>query len=241
NLIMNTTAAVNGGLGTYWCPGGLSFGGTGFPMGGNTNSTVSGGEIACNTYGTLYYFATALSHNGMAPTIDQVPNSATVSSVAQGICPKGWIIPGVLDVRVMINKIAGDTDANASNALSSPNFLVNNLLKSTLSSKRTKTDSVFITATNPVWPWYGVGSKRQHGQRGTDYYGFSILPSVYQMGVTFAPDIAYYGLFRAVINTTAVGAYGGITYNSNVFISQESLALELGMPVRCVRALNLDQ
>ncbi|MGL4956064.1 MAG: hypothetical protein ACRC9X_02680, partial [Bacteroidales bacterium] len=30
---------------------------------------------------------------------------------------------------------------------------------------------------SPLWSWWGVGAKKAHGARPTDYYGFSLLPS----------------------------------------------------------------
>ncbi|MGL4852914.1 MAG: InlB B-repeat-containing protein, partial [Phocaeicola sp.] len=58
-----------------------------------------------------------------------------------------------------------------------PNTAVSSTLRSTLSSRLTKADSSFSSRMSPLWSWWGVGAKKAHGARPTDYYGFSLLPS----------------------------------------------------------------
>ncbi|MGL4363988.1 MAG: FISUMP domain-containing protein, partial [Bacteroidales bacterium] len=206
NLIMNTRGDAGVGvIGTYWCPNSPFFNGQGVPINWNAMITqTSGTEISCNTYGAWYEYATAMSRNGLAPTQD-ANTAETVTSSAQGICPKGWVVPGRRDMAVMFNKAANcsdqlatttvnpeSTDAAPCNHFSKGalgtghNYrttIVPNQLRSTLSSHRTlNQDSAFVTATNPRWAWHGVGSKRQHGARATDYFGFSLLPAGYISG-----------------------------------------------------------
>ncbi|MGL4956296.1 MAG: InlB B-repeat-containing protein, partial [Bacteroidales bacterium] len=54
---------------------------------------------------------------------------------------------------------------------------VSSSLRSTLSSRPTKADSIFSLQMSPLWSWWGVGAKKVHGARPNDYYGFSLLPS----------------------------------------------------------------
>ncbi|MGL4908658.1 MAG: FISUMP domain-containing protein, partial [Bacteroidales bacterium] len=197
NLIMSTSLDDEI-LGTYWCVGALSFDGKPrFPKSNGNRTKVSGGEPACKTYGALYPMNTIMSRDGFAPIQDDFSPIAQYSR-EQGICPIGWAVSSRTDWGVMLNKMEGcsDKDAETSNASVSilpntcSNYNINSAeipmekdgqfkhLRSLLGSRRTlDEDSIFITATNPVWHWYGVGSKRQHGLRATDYYGFSLLPS----------------------------------------------------------------
>ncbi|MGL5913695.1 MAG: hypothetical protein ACRCZB_05970, partial [Bacteroidales bacterium] len=204
NLIMNKDATVNGGIGTYWCPGMASFDGKPRPV-KNISSSASGGEVACKHYGALYIGLTLRSRNGLAVVQDPL-TGINEYSVAQGICPKGWVVPGRKDFAVMFNKVGGCTDDTKAQTAVAPHSVAEApchhlctglsptgtehfptaydsdiplLLRSTLSSRVTaEQDSGFMTADNPVWPWYGVGSKRAHGARPQDYYGFSSIPSV---------------------------------------------------------------
>ncbi|MGL4363773.1 MAG: hypothetical protein ACRCSB_01040, partial [Bacteroidales bacterium] len=87
---------------------------------------------------------------------------------------------------------------------------------------------------NPLWTWYGVGSKRQHGSRSLDYYGFSLLPA---------------GRWYAQPSFEWVGGYTFLFTSSNEYwqfsradgdhrqVANSSLAQSL----RCVKAYNLDQ
>ncbi|MGL4364651.1 MAG: InlB B-repeat-containing protein [Bacteroidales bacterium] len=202
NLIMNKDAPTDGGLGTYWCMGSSSFGGVPQAVTSRCSTEVSGGETACKTYGAMYAHQTLMSRNGVSLTTDQ-STEIDAWSIAQGICPIGWVVPGRKDFGVMFNKVAGCKDDDLAQTGVADNSIVNApchhlsnspagdehhnptgyqtnlpaILRSVLSSKKTLIDSVFITATNPVWPWYGVGSKRSHGSRAIDYYGFSAQPA----------------------------------------------------------------
>ncbi|MGL4364229.1 MAG: hypothetical protein ACRCSB_03375, partial [Bacteroidales bacterium] len=255
-------ANVNGGLGTYWCQGGASFDGKGRPVLSN-NTTVSGGEASCNTYGAMYGVTTMLSNNGMAPT-QAAPTGNNAYSIVEGICPKGWIFPGRKDWAVMFNKVAKCSDALAETVVTTldqnaPCYHLTNTsagsitlnptvasivptaLRSTLSSRATKPDSSFMTATNPVWPWYGVGTKRSHGSRPIDYYGFSALPSTLVWSNNF--DYTSWARFS---NASSTGTSSNIErihgfYNSSVIsIRSADWSTQSGAFLRCVREHGLD-
>ncbi|MGL4363640.1 MAG: FISUMP domain-containing protein [Bacteroidales bacterium] len=263
NLIMNRDATVNAGIGSYWCIGAASFDGRSRPV-AEDETTISGGEVACNTYGAFYPFATVISRNGMAPVQD--PSTGVNSySLAQGICPSGWVIPGRKDWGVMFNKIAGCTDDNLaqtpvasssttnapchhlSNATeagvtSQPPMISVNLpasLRSILSSKQTlKADSIFITATKPLWPWYGVGTKRQHGARPIDYYGFSILPG----GLVHTDKYCYQAETNFWTSTSSSTTHERVAlYYSHSFMTIMGMGSTSGLPFRCVRSYSLDE
>ncbi|MGL4957363.1 MAG: FISUMP domain-containing protein, partial [Bacteroidales bacterium] len=197
NLIMNKDATTNGGVGYYWCPGALSFDGKPYPVTNNATVT-SGKDAACNAYGALYDHKTLMSRNGLVSVDATVER--TDYSYAQGICPKGWVVPARLDWGVMLNKVVGCDDQQAltpvdnntinqpcynypSSAVRSsgtyalPNTAVSTTLRSTLSSRPAKRDSIYALQMSPLWSWWRVGSRKAHGARPIDYYGFSILPS----------------------------------------------------------------
>ncbi|MGL4363935.1 MAG: hypothetical protein ACRCSB_01875, partial [Bacteroidales bacterium] len=119
------------------------------------------------------------------------------------------------------------------------------LLRSTLSSRITeKEDSIFITPTNPVWPWHGVGSKRQHGARAIDYYGYSILP----LGFIWTGfDFSYHTepcFFTSTASSTAVERL--LVSYRKVHIEMLDVPIETtnigrGLPIRCLRENFLDQ
>ncbi|MGL4955729.1 MAG: FISUMP domain-containing protein, partial [Bacteroidales bacterium] len=112
NLINNPTTAVSPTtLGTYYCPNGMSFNGrpAASPNVAVEPNTPTNIAEACSTYGAIYGQTTMMSRNGMSPTQDAFSPIDAYSS-SQGICPKGWVIPGRKDWGVMLNKIAGCTD-----------------------------------------------------------------------------------------------------------------------------------
>ncbi|MGL4957150.1 MAG: FISUMP domain-containing protein, partial [Bacteroidales bacterium] len=245
NLIMNTSTDAEI-LGTYWCVGALSFDGKPRSPYLNGNRTkVSGGEPACKTYGALYSRNTIMSRDGFAPIQDDYSPMDQYSR-EQGICPTGWAVSSRADWGVMLNKIEGCSDKDAETSNTSTSILPNTCsnynsnfaevsirddgqfkhLRSLLGSRRTlDEDSIFITATNPVWHWYGVGSKRQHGLRATDYYGFSLLPS---------GNLTRDGFF----NSNTCASYVGLSSSDRVQFQYNRTYyafVERGMAVRCIR------
>ncbi|MGL4363876.1 MAG: FISUMP domain-containing protein, partial [Bacteroidales bacterium] len=273
NLINNANSTIAPTiLGCYYCPNGLSFNG----RPGYSGNTVSNPNTptniaeACNTYGAVYGLPTTMSPNGLAPTQDAITTENSYS-IAQGICPKGWVIPGRKDFAVMINKVAGCTDdAKAQTAVpansvkDAPCHHLHNssvgtshvpsavftdvtlFLRSTLSDRMSSPiDSVFSSATKPTWAWYSIGSKRQHGTRPIDYYGFSTLPSG-RLGYAGASynyytNVGYAADFRT---STAGGGYDEavyMNYNQRFYHIHNFEATQYAFPLRCVRSYNLDQ
>ncbi|MGL4364246.1 MAG: FISUMP domain-containing protein, partial [Bacteroidales bacterium] len=289
NLIKNTawdgfpiSPAPTDPLGSYWCPNSRAFK---YPN-GVSNPELSGSEAvggpdeACDTYGVLYPPENVMMRNGMAPTGDAF-QGITAWSTAQGVCPKGWVIPARKDIGVMFNFVEGcdddtkaqtqvprttsssvippsvpchhyhDGSAGSSHYTSSYREGAPQKLQSTLSGRRTQVrDSMFNTPTNPIWPWYGVGSKRLHGARPIDYYGFSLQPSGwrrnYISGSTKNPT--FYGINRAYFLSSTANSDGkheclflDYTYRylqQNTTVNNASYRDAL--PLRCVREHGLD-
>ncbi|MGL4956207.1 MAG: FISUMP domain-containing protein, partial [Bacteroidales bacterium] len=256
NLIMNKDAATNSGLGSYWCMGGPSFNGKPIPLSySSTLTTVSGGEASCDTYGPVYSYNTMMSRNGLAPTQDS-NSSSNINSVAQGICPQGWVVPSRRDMAIMFNKAAGCFDNLATipvdpnsqenapcnhlskGAVSSEHNYHSSLiplrLRSLLSGHRTiLTDSIFATAKRPVWPWVSMGKKRLHGARPTDYYGFSLIPA----GRWSANSFEWLGGYT-FLNTSTLEYW---QISPNLGDHRQVPLPTLAQSLRCTRSYNLDQ
>ncbi|MGL4364698.1 MAG: FISUMP domain-containing protein, partial [Bacteroidales bacterium] len=277
NLINNPTPAVSPTtLGTYFCPNGLSFAGKAVSATTTVNNELLNAPTniaaACNTYGAVYGQTTIMSRNGMSPTQDNL-TLINDYSTSQGICPKGWVLPGRKDYAVMFNKVAGCTDdtkaqtpigTSAAEAIAvapchhhynavagtghSNGAIVTNgplLLRSTLSDRMTAPDdSVFATATKPTWTWLSVGSKRHHGARPIDYYGFSVLPA----GLSYISGsyIRYYAVglstWPFISTGTSESMESYCIWRATRTFSYEALSTSVfGTVTRCVRAYNLDQ
>ncbi|MGL4364355.1 MAG: FISUMP domain-containing protein, partial [Bacteroidales bacterium] len=246
NLINNPHSGHNPmTLGTYHCPNGRSFNGIPTPIAGNEVLSVNSPTniaVACETYGAIYGFSTVMSRNGVAPAQDASIISSTNYSVAQGICPKGWVVPGRRDWALLANKSAGcedDTKAQTAYPTSTKDHSpCNHLHNSTtlaeytpfgeydtniilkwrsLVSGRitTPSDSVSATATHPTWVWAGVGaaSKRSQSNRAIDYYGFSLTPAgQLNYSSSTSNNMLYVGYLGELHSSTASATDAEIMY-----------------------------
>ncbi|MGL4364397.1 MAG: FISUMP domain-containing protein [Bacteroidales bacterium] len=295
NLVRSNYSVLNSSspadpAGTYWCPNSQSFlveTGAKIPDLVSDQSyngdPYSGHDSVCNVYGAMYQLPIAMSRNGLAPNRDDFQGVNTWS-LAQGICPKGWVIPARKDWSVMYNFVEGCTDDakaqasventeaafaaawpcvhhNTTSAAGNPHGLANEAFQSgapqkfmnVLSGHRTlKEDSVFAKPNKPIWPWYGVGSKRMYGARPTDYYGFSVLPSGLRRNynnsstkVGYLYAVGRVGLmFTSTASSESVeAAYFNYTYRHlyrTTYYAESAPTRDAGA-IRCVRAYNLDQ
>ncbi|MGL4364796.1 MAG: FISUMP domain-containing protein, partial [Bacteroidales bacterium] len=248
NLINHPTSGHDPTIqGTYYCPNGLSFKGTSTPIGSNAPLSVNSPTnitTACNTYGALYGFSTAMSRNGVAVAQDASTTNYNNYSVAQGICPKGWVIPGRRDWALLANKSAGCEDDTKAQTAYPPDtkahepcnhlhnssgvadytpfaeFDTNILLKwRSLVSGRitTPSDSVSATATHPTWVWAGTGaaSKRSQSNRAIDFYGLSLTPAGRIVYFsTSANEPQYAGYLGELHNSTASAPNMEVVYIS---------------------------
>jgi hypothetical protein len=185
--------------GNYWCPGGLTIN----PGGVQTNShnadpstnatTATGGLAACNVYGALYTWNTAIRLDGHG--MESAPTKIGATSVTQGICPAGWLLPSDADWGMMLNAAEGCADLTEPTAAAPCNhFLDDNstskeaganaaaYLKSTLSAPphNQLVDTTIATTTLPAWPWRRAdysGKVSTPVGLGNDKYGFNLLPA----------------------------------------------------------------
>ncbi|MGL4955638.1 MAG: hypothetical protein ACRC9X_00480, partial [Bacteroidales bacterium] len=186
-------------------------------------------------------------------------------SIVEGICPKGWIFPGRKDWGVMFNKVAKCSDALAETVVSGPTeenapcfhlgnaaagdvslntsiaTIVATTLRSTLSSRATTPDSIFVTATNPVWPWSAVGTKRSHGSRPIDYYGFSALPTTILWRSNFYAWERFANASSTAPNTGDIERIHGYYDKSTILMAGGAYSNLSGAFLRCAREYNLDR
>jgi uncharacterized protein (TIGR02145 family) len=188
-------------FGNYWCPGGLTI--THGEAQANSynaepaaNSTATtGGMTACGAYGALYTWNTAIRLDGRGT--EHLYTKFGITSVTQGICPEGWLLPGDADWGMMLNAVEKCSDLTG--LTTSPpcnHFYLSNTsgwnganaaasLKSALSAPPHSQliDSTIATVALPSWAWRRAdysGKISAPLSLGNDKYGFSILPAGYR-------------------------------------------------------------
>ncbi|MDR1416658.1 MAG: fibrobacter succinogenes major paralogous domain-containing protein [Prevotellaceae bacterium] len=186
-------------LGNYWCPGGKTIA-DGKPQTNKHDESITpndklttGGLAACNVYGALYTWNTAISLDGRG--MKHTPTKVGLTSATQGICPEGWLLPSDFDWGVMLNAVEGCpnptmqtlpapcnhlTNDNSSNSWLGDNAAPS--LKSTLSAPPHSqlVDTTAATLTNAAWPWRRAdyqGKISASASLGNDKYGFGLLPA----------------------------------------------------------------
>jgi uncharacterized protein (TIGR02145 family) len=129
--IISKTNGISG-IGSYWCPAQY------WVNGAELVPVTSGSEAACNTYGALYTWETAMMVDGKYadetktssawdeswvspyyfdtgspssnPNADKNNARGTTSAKdgGRGICPMGWHVPTILEWAAMVDKVEGD-------------------------------------------------------------------------------------------------------------------------------------
>lgn len=179
--------------GNYWCPG--------IPPRGASSATVTSGQPACDVFGALYTWNTAMRRNGFSSAQDAA-QPRNMFSEAQGICPEGWLLPGDFDWGVMLNTAEGceGADVFKPDGAAPCNHIASQVaqradagarafarLKTTLSCPPHlhAADSICDKTAEGAWVWH-----RQDGQSklitpvnlGQNFFGFSILPAGWRYG-----------------------------------------------------------
>jgi uncharacterized protein (TIGR02145 family) len=184
----NNPSGNNSNLwGNYWC--------VGIPPRGTNNVTATSGQQACNTYGAIYTWYTAMRRNGISPATDK-PQPRDWFSQVQGICPDGWLLPSDFDWGTLLNTTEGclGQDAYQIDGAAPCNHLLssatgNNLgrksfqrIKSTLSCPPhlNVADTSCATVENAAWIWHRFDANSKlitPRNLGEDVFGFSLLPA----------------------------------------------------------------
>ncbi len=160
----STVSGLNTALiGSYWCPG--------------ADQTTTGNVAACNTYGALYSWETAMLQDGLynanksksgaaawvEPTVyctgGTCTNNANVAG--RGICPPGWHVPTDAEWGIMFNAL--EDNAGDQNHLSGKAYC------GRIAGAKLKTSGCgTATDTSPLWECQNTG---------TNVSGFSALPA----------------------------------------------------------------
>jgi uncharacterized protein (TIGR02145 family) len=179
--------------GNYWC--------TGIPPRGKGSVTATSGMAACDVYGALYTWNTAMRRNGRAEAHDKA-QARDMFSAVQGICPDGWIMPSDFDWGVMLNVAEGcdNTDLFEANGAAPCNHLLSGTaqrldlgaeafarLKAALSCPPhlNTRDSICPETAAGAWIWRRKdvqGKLITPHNLGQDYFGFSALPAGLRYG-----------------------------------------------------------
>jgi uncharacterized protein (TIGR02145 family) len=175
-------------IGSYWCPG----------VAGSMNS---GDQNACNIYGALYTWETAMMVDGkyadetktssawdeawVSPyyydsgSIGSAPNAdrnnarggTSAKDGGRGICPMGWHIPTAREWAIMLDSVEGDGKRNL---FASYSEIPGDQLLGTDAGQKLKSVKTYVgDAPDP-----GDGSWRYNKCCvGQDTYGFNMLPA----------------------------------------------------------------
>ena len=179
--------------GNYWCPG--------IPPRGKSNVTSTSGQPACDVFGALYTWNTAMRRNGISPTQD-ASQARDFFTQVQGICPDSWLLPGDFDWGVMLNAAEDCESAYAftEDGAAPCNHIVSKVdkqedlgakafarLKSALSCPPhlNVADSICPQTAEGAWIWHRLDDKSRlitPANLGENFFGFSMLPAGMRYG-----------------------------------------------------------
>jgi uncharacterized protein (TIGR02145 family) len=233
-------------IGSYWCPG-------------VNGSTYSGDQNACNIYGALYTWQTAMMVDGkyadetktssawdeawVSPyyytsgELGTEPNAdwnnarggTTVKGGGRGICPMGWHIPTTREWAIMLDKVEGDGNENLFSSLSD---LSGQLVGTDAGLKLKYTKTYATDAADP-----GDGSWL-HAVCcvGQDTYGFSLVPAG---GRTPGIDAVFHRSLYNITFTSSISAVRGplrvaATFGDSGFSVGGDATRTAGRLVRCL-------
>jgi uncharacterized protein (TIGR02145 family) len=242
---MFTSADGAFAIGSYWCPG-------------VDGSTYSGDQNACNIYGAVYTWETAMMVDGkyadetktssawdeawVSPyyydsgSIGTAPNAdrnnarggTSVKDGGRGICPKGWHIPTAREWAIMLDSADGDGKENLFSSLSD----MSGLWLGTDVGLKLKSASTY-TGSNP-----GDGSWLYTACCvGQDTYGFNVLSTE---GRSIYFDPRYLNGTSAIewsssLSETALAIVMGLKYlNADAFLGVW-VSRATGRSLRCLK------
>jgi uncharacterized protein (TIGR02145 family) len=180
------TSMANGvpAIGSYWCPP-------------KSESVVSGDEAACNVYGALYTWETAMMVDGKyadetktnsawdeswvssntfttgvpGSTKNADKNNArggtNMKDGGRGICPMGWHIPTDREWAQLLDAVEGNTTFTESQN--------EYIMQGVIAGKNLKSATTHTDPNSAQAP--SDGSWYAHPNRGDDIYGFTVLPT----------------------------------------------------------------
>jgi uncharacterized protein (TIGR02145 family) len=232
-------------IGSYWCP----------PLywvnGAGTVPVVSGDEAACNTYGALYTWETAMMVNGkyadaaktssawdelwvsssyfVPGAASALDNNGNVNNArdTRGICPLGWHVPTDYEWAVLLDAV---DDASTTYTLQTDTGIWG-----TNAGAKLKSASTFSSSTTDpgTGSWYYPPSGAP--SIGIDTYGFGAKPAGYRAtaGVQFGQRGISAAFWSSTAATDSVAWRRALEYSSARVHRLTGRAC--GISVRCVR------
>jgi uncharacterized protein (TIGR02145 family) len=223
---------------------------------------VSGDESACNVYGALYTWETAMMVDGKyadetktstawdeswvspnyyliytSPPPGTAPNAdknsgrggTNVKGGGRGICPMGWHVPTLREWTIMFDKVEG-------NGTGTTYTLSQNStgLWGIDAGKKLKSSKVLPDPNSAAAP--ADGSWTDHANRGTDDFGFCLLPAGcrYYTGAVFY----YRGINTIIWSSTAYDLQRAFYHefmNNTSGVNRAEWVRAFGISVRCVK------
>jgi uncharacterized protein (TIGR02145 family) len=257
DLIANTssnapgtsTSTSNGSyaIGSYWCPPRY------WVNGAETVPLMSGDESACNVYGALYTWETAMMVDGKysdeakgntawteswvsgnylasgAPSVanadkNNARGTVTAKGGGRGICPVGWHVPTDREWASMLDKVNGNGGGTTYMSQTGTGWV------GTDAGKKMKSAGTF-TGTDP-----GDGRWLNDANRGTNASGFGAVPAGHR---SYDGAQLYYRGIYVSYWSSAVGssthAWCRNFYYSYVQVERYFHNRSYGFSVRCVR------
>jgi uncharacterized protein (TIGR02145 family) len=219
-------------IGSYWCPA-------------KHGSVASGGEAACNLYGALYTWETAMMVDGKYADETKTSTawdeswvsgtsytSGTAPSAAiakinnarggRGICPPGWHVPTDYEWAQLLDAVEGNTTFI--------NSQTNADWWGTDAGQKLKSTDTY-TGSDP-----GDGSWLDDAKRGTNTTGFGAMPTGYRSGnsmqlVTRGSRLIYWS---SSVDAAGIAWTRNFDYNSTQ-VQRHLSYRSNAFPVRCVR------
>jgi uncharacterized protein (TIGR02145 family) len=235
-------------IGSYWCPPRYD--------GVTPAATVSGNEAACNTYGALYTWETAMMVDGKyadetkmssmwseswvlpnyfdtgtpGATANADKNNArggtAMKGGGRGICPMGWYIPTEYEWAYLLDKVDGTGADTAYSTQTAAGWA------GTDAGQKLKSAATYSGTTD-----VGVGSWRNNdAANGTNTFDFSILPAGYRHanGVQFYRRGLEALYWSSTVYSDASVWRRSFDYTSTR-VSRSTAGREHAFSVRCVK------
>jgi uncharacterized protein (TIGR02145 family) len=239
------TSTTNGvpAIGSYWCPPLYYTAGAAItPV---TALVASGNQSACEVYGALYTWETAMMVDGkysddtktstswVEPSASYLatglaPNNASAKynvargTTKRGICPAGWHVPTEYEWANLLDKVGGTTAFTTSTAY--------NAWMGTNEGKNLKSKSIF-KVTDP-----GDGSWLDETNRGDNATGFGALPagSRYNNGSQFYSRGIVATYWSSSVSSAGY-AWRRLFVDNEARVHRNPNTCSYGFSVRCVR------